>query len=217
MQNILLNNNLIPVNNIFCIARSYAENLEELGKVRNSSPVVFLKPKSALHFGDSPVKLPHNSNEIYYEAELVIVLGKGGKNLSSKEALDCIAGYSIGLDLTAKDWQTDARKQGLPWALAKGFDGSACVIREFIPVGKFPDPTKITFDMYLNGQLRQHGDTSFLLYSLADIISFLSHYFTLECGDLIYTGTPPGAGLLSANDRISLHLGEQCGEFLMAC
>lgn len=217
MSHITLDNQNIRVGNIFCIARSYAADADGLARAREAGvqPVVFLKPTSALHFAGT-VALPAQSAHIVYESELVVLIGQGGKNLDTRQALASIAGYGIGLDLTARDWQEAAAAAGLPWTLAKGFDGAACLSRSFLPAAAFPHPERITFSMHLNGELCQQGDTALLIYPLAEIIAFLSRFCTLSAGDLIYTGTPPGTGRLHAGDVMDLRLAELHARFVVA-
>lgn len=215
MSHVVLGNKHINVGNIFCIARSYAADKHQLAEPRTSDPVVFLKPTSALHF-EHTIFLPENSDHIVYESELVILMGAGGKHLTPQQGLNSIAGYGIGLDLTARDWQEKAAAAGLPWTLAKGFDGAACLEREFLSADSFPDPKNIKFSMRLNGDLRQQGDTGMLLYPLGDIVAFISRYCTLTAGDLIYTGTPSGTGRLQAGDHIDLYFGRLHAHFAVA-
>ena len=192
-----------PLHTIYCIGRNYAAHIEELGNVRPAHPVVFLKPQSALST-EAAVALPAFSQDVHYETELVVHIGRGGKNIAREQALEHIAGYALGLDLTARDLQQHAQQNGLPWTLAKGFDHAA-VLTAFVPADGH-DPRHIRFSMTLNGEARQNGDTALMLFPVADIIEYLSHHFTLHTGDIIYTGTPQGVGKLASGDRIRLTL-----------
>ncbi|HEY9101275.1 fumarylacetoacetate hydrolase family protein [Chitinimonas sp.] len=193
------------VANIFCIGRNYAAHAAELGNQVEPEPVVFLKPTSALLEEGQPLRLPAFSQDVHHEAELVVLIGQGGKHIAPEAALQHVAGYALGLDLTARDLQTVAKQKGLPWTLAKGFDGSACVSR-FVPAAALPAPGEATFSLDVNGQRRQSGDCRMMIYDLPFLIAYLSDRFTLQAGDLIYTGTPAGVAALQAGDQLALSL-----------
>lgn len=195
----------VQVRNIFCIGRNYAAHIAELGNRPEEDPVVFIKPTSALHPPGTPIVLPAHSRDVHYEAELVLLVGQGGKNIPENKALQYIAGYGLGLDLTARDLQTKAKQGGLPWAVAKGFD-CAATVTQFVPAEHIEQPHQIEFQMYLNGQLRQHGDIRKMLFPLPFIVHYLSKVFTLQEGDLIFTGTPEGVGALNSQDAVRLVL-----------
>lgn len=193
----------VQVRNIFCIGRNYAAHIAELGNRPEEDPVVFIKPTSALHPPGTPIVLPTHSCDVHYEAELVLLVGQGGKNIPENKALQHIAGYGLGLDLTARDLQTKAKQGGLPWAVAKGFD-CAATVTQFVPAEHIEQAQHIEFQMYLNGQLRQHGDTRKMLFPIPFIVHYLSKVFTLQDGDLIFTGTPEGVGALNSQDAVRL-------------
>ena len=193
-----------PIHTIFCIGRNYAAHIAELGNAPPDEPIVFLKPYNSLAQSDT-LHLPAYSQDVHYESELVVHLGQGGKNIPHEQALACIQGYGLGLDLTARDAQAKAKAGGLPWTYAKGFDDAA-TLSAFVPAATFPDPADIRFSMDLNGERRQNGHTALMLYPIIDLIVFLSSRFTLHAGDLIYTGTPQGVGKLSPGDHIHLAL-----------
>lgn len=195
----------VQVRNIFCIGRNYAAHIAELGNRPEEDPVVFVKPTSALHGPGTPIVLPAHSSEVHYEAELVLLIGQAGKNIAETKALDHIAGYGLGLDLTARDLQTRAKQGGLPWAVAKGFD-CAATVTPFVSANAMQNPLGIHFDMHLNGQLKQHGDVRNMLFTIPQIVRYLSVVFTLQEGDLIFTGTPEGVGPLNRGDQIRLVL-----------
>ncbi|PHV10809.1 fumarylacetoacetate hydrolase family protein [Chitinimonas sp. BJB300] len=195
----------LAVANIFCIGRNYAAHAAELGNRVEPEPVVFLKPTSALQHEDQVIALPTHSKEVHYEGELVLVVGKAGKHIRREAALEHIAGYGLGLDLTARDLQTAAKEKGLPWSVAKGFDGSACVSR-FLPAQMVPQPLEATFWLDVNGTRRQDGDCTLMIYDLPYIMEYLSSRFTLQVGDLIYTGTPAGVGPLQSGDTVEMGL-----------
>ena len=195
----------IPANNIYCIGRNYAAHALELGNAIEETPVVFLKPTSSLIFEGEKIRLPSFSRDVHHECELVLLIGKGGANISEAHALDHLLGYGIGLDLTARDVQSVAKKKGLPWTIAKGFDTSAAV-SSFIDSTALSDPQKTRFTLRVNGGIRQQGDTSLMLYPVRYIISFLSTIFTLERGDIIFTGTPDGVAAIQSGDTLDLQL-----------
>jgi 2-keto-4-pentenoate hydratase/2-oxohepta-3-ene-1,7-dioic acid hydratase in catechol pathway len=195
----------VPVNTIFCIGRNYAKHAAELGNTTESTHVVFLKPVSSVILEDAPIELPAFSQNIHHEAELVVLLGTGGKNIPRERALDCVAGYGIGLDLTARDTQDTLKAKGLPWTISKGFDTSACV-SSFADKSALPDPSSLRFTLHVNGSRRQTGDTSLLLFPVDVLISYLSTVFTLSAGDLIFTGTPEGVQRIASGDVLALNL-----------
>ncbi|UJF24021.1 fumarylacetoacetate hydrolase family protein [Suttonella sp. R2A3] len=195
----------LALNSIFCIGRNYAEHIEELGNERPDAPVVFDKPAAALLHDGGTITLPKGSEDVHYETEVVVALASGGRDLSQEEARQAIAGYAVGLDLTARDWQSVAKAKGLPWTLCKGFDGAACV-STFLPVDECPEPQALSFSMWQNGELRQQGETKMMLFPIAELIAYISEYCTLSAGDIIYTGTPVGVGPLAAGDHLRLNL-----------
>ncbi|MCE2745138.1 MAG: fumarylacetoacetate hydrolase family protein [Burkholderiales bacterium] len=195
----------VQVRNIFCIGRNYAAHIAELGNRPEEDPVVFIKPTSALHLPGTPIVLPKHSSDVHYEAELVLLIGQGGKNITEDKALKHIAGYGLGLDLTARDLQATAKKGGLPWAIAKGFD-CAATVSPFVSAEHIQNPTCIEFEMHLNGQVRQRGDIRKMLFPIPFIVRYLSEVFTLQEGDIIFTGTPEGVGSLTHGDTVRLVL-----------
>ncbi|MBL0176734.1 MAG: fumarylacetoacetate hydrolase family protein [Ignavibacteria bacterium] len=202
---LLPDNRSVPVNTIFCIGRNYAKHAAELGNAVEETPVVFLKPVSALIGEDRAIELPSFSNTIHHEAELVVLLGRGGKDIPREDAPGCVRGYGIGLDLTARDTQDALKAKGLPWTIAKGFDTSAC-LSAFVPKEALPDPRTLRFTLDVNGERRQTGDTAMMLFPVDVLIAYLSTVFTLSEGDLIFTGTPEGVAPIARGDVLSLHL-----------
>jgi 2-keto-4-pentenoate hydratase/2-oxohepta-3-ene-1,7-dioic acid hydratase in catechol pathway len=172
-----------------------------------TTPVVFLKPPTALIDEDDRICLPAFSREIHHEVEMIVMIGLEGRNIPRADAMDYVSGYGVGLDLTARDIQAEAKKKGLPWAVAKGFDGSAPVSK-FVRPSFVPDPHNLDLSLTVNGEMRQKTNTSLMIFKVDEIISWLSSVFTLSCGDLIFTGTPEGVGQISPGDRLELALGD---------
>ena len=186
---------------ILCIGRNYAAHVAEMGDVSRAEPVVFLKPTTALVADGGEIVLPRQSADIHHELELVAVIGTGGRHIDQADALDHVAAYALGLDLTARDLQAEAKAKKGPWSIAKGFD-------TFAPLGPLADaaavgdPQALEIALTINGDERQRGTTDHMVFSVARIVSFLSSVFTLEPGDLIYTGTPEGVGPVGDGDRL---------------
>ena len=198
-------NTSVPIGTIFCIGKNYAKHAAELGGVVEETPVVFLKPISSVIFAGESIRLPVISDNVHHEVELVVLIGKGGKNIPRGDALDHVLGYAAGLDLTARDVQDVLKKKGLPWTISKGFDTSAC-LTEFTDTTSIPDPQKTWFTLDVNGERRQTGNTAMMLFPVDVLIEYLSSIFTLERGDVIYTGTPEGVGKINAGDVLKINL-----------
>jgi acylpyruvate hydrolase len=186
---------------IIAIGRNYAAHIEELNNERPSSPVVFMKPDTALLKGGAPFYHPEFSNDIHHEVELVLKINKEGKYIKKEFAHKYFDEIGLGIDFTARDLQQKCKEKGLPWEIAKAFNGSA-PIGDFLPVSEFPDLNNINFHLDINGETRQKGNTSLLLFDFGVIISYVSQFFTLKVGDLIYTGTPAGVGKVTIGDHL---------------
>lgn len=203
----LTNGARVAVGSIFCIGRNYAEHISEMNptaQAREIKPVVFCKPRNALNT-EVMITLPSASQEVHYETEIVVLLGKGGKNLSQAQAHACIQAYGVGLDLTARDWQQQAKQDGLPWTLAKGFDGAASV-SQFIPASELEISQGLHFSLTLNGEIVQRGHSADMLWTIDEQIAYISQFCTLSAGDLLFTGTPAGVGRLQSGDNLQLNL-----------
>lgn len=197
----------VRVGNIFCIGRNYAAHAAELGNQVEQEPLVFLKPTSALLMTGQPIHLPDYSSDVHHECEMVLLVGKGGVDIPADQALSHLAGYGIGLDLTARDVQSVLKQKGLPWTKGKGFRGAACV-SDFVAAEKITDPQQLSFSLTVNGQARQAGNTALMLFPVATLISYLSHVYGLSAGDLIYTGTPAGVAAMQSGDVLELSLAD---------
>ena len=191
---------------IFAIGRNYALHAAELKNEVPTEPVVFMKPDTALLTGNAPFYYPAFSNDIHYETEIVLKINKEGKNIAPQFAGRYFDEIGLGIDFTARDLQNKLREKGLPWELAKAFNGSAVTGNQFLPKTALPDPDAISFHLLLNGQKVQEGNSGQMLFNFNTIISFLSTYFTLRKGDLIYTGTPAGVGPVKITDRLQGYL-----------
>jgi acylpyruvate hydrolase len=191
---------------IFAIGRNYAEHIKELNNERPDEPVIFTKPDTALLRNNAPFFYPDFTKDVHHEVELVIRISKEGKNVQEKFASKYYDAIGIGIDFTARDLQQKAKEKGLPWDIAKGFNGSAPVSDKFIPVNEFPDIKNINFSLKLDNELKQQGNTSLMLFNFDYIISYLSRFFTLRTGDLIFTGTPKGVGPVSVGNVLSAYI-----------
>ena len=187
---------------IFGIGRNYAEHIKELGNERPEEPVIFLKPDTALLKNGAPFYYPSFSEDIHHEVEIVIRICREGKNIEEKFAHKYYDQLGIGIDFTARDLQAKAKQKGLPWTLAKGFNGSA-PISDMLPLSNFENLQNLQFALEVNGKKKQEGNTSHMIYSFDYLIAYLSKFFTLKKGDLIYTGTPKGVGPVKIGDRLS--------------
>jgi acylpyruvate hydrolase len=188
---------------IFAVGRNYAEHIKELNNERPDEPVIFTKPDTALLRNQTPFYYPEFSHDIHHEVELVLHICKEGKNIQEKYASKYFDAITVGIDFTARDLQQKAKEKGLPWDIAKGFNGSAPISERFIPVSEFKDLKEINFSLTINGEIRQQGNTSLMIFSFDYIISYLSKFFTLRTGDLIFTGTPKGVGPVRVGDTLS--------------
>lgn len=185
---------------IICIGRNYAEHAKELNNAVPESPVVFMKPSSALLVNNKPFYYPDFSQDIHHEGELVLRIGRHGKSIAPEHAWEYIDALAFGIDFTARDVQSQQKAKGLPWEIAKAFDSSA-PISGFTPVDQF-DPSRIELVLQKNGTKVQHGFSSDMLFSVPTILAYVSRYFRLLKGDLIYTGTPPGVGPVQSGDLL---------------
>ncbi|WP_075344438.1 fumarylacetoacetate hydrolase family protein [Tenacibaculum agarivorans] len=186
---------------IICIGRNYAKHIEELANERPENPVVFLKPDSAILPKNIPFFIPTFSNEIHYEVEVLVKINKVGKHISPKFAHKYYDTVGLGIDFTARDVQAKCKEKGLPWEKAKAFDGSA-IVGEFYPKEEF-DLENLSFQLQKNEEVVQDGNTASMLWKIDELISYVSQFFTLKKGDLIFTGTPAGVGKVVENDILT--------------
>jgi acylpyruvate hydrolase len=190
---------------IICIGRNYHEHAKELNNPVPAKPVFFMKPDSALVIRNRPFFYPDFSNDIHHELEVVIKIDRLGRSIEQKYASRYFSQIGLGIDFTARDLQAECKKNGLPWEIAKGFDYSAPVSK-FVPVANFKDIHNLNFHLDINGKRVQTGNTSEMIFSFENIISYVSQFVTLKTGDLIYTGTPAGVGPVKLGDKLTAYL-----------
>jgi 2-keto-4-pentenoate hydratase/2-oxohepta-3-ene-1,7-dioic acid hydratase in catechol pathway len=186
---------------LLCVGRNYAAHVREMGDVSDlpTEPVVFLKPSTALIASGGAVVIPAMSEDVHHEVELVVVIGKQGRHILEEDALEHVAGYALGLDMTARDLQARAKAQRAAWAVAKGFDTFA-PLGPLAPAEHVRDPHDLEIKLRVNGEVRQRGYTRDFIFGIPFLIAYLSRVFTLEPGDLIFTGTPEGVGPVRPGD-----------------
>ncbi|HRF13790.1 MAG TPA: fumarylacetoacetate hydrolase family protein [Candidatus Accumulibacter phosphatis] len=192
-------NTLFPVRRVYCVGRNYADHAAEMGADGREPPFFFSKPSDALVPGGGDVAYPPATGNLQHEVELVVALAAGGANIDPAQALDCVYGYAVGLDLTRRDLQLRARDKGHPWDMGKGFDQSA-PIAAIHPIAAIGHPERGSIWLKVNGQLRQNGDLEQMSWKVAEVIANLSTYVTLAAGDLIFTGTPAGVSTVLRGD-----------------
>ena len=193
---------------IICVGRNYVAHARELNNKVEDQPVIFLKPDTALIAARQPFFYPRFSTDIHHEVELVFRINKVGKNIEERFAHKYYDDITAGIDFTARDLQQSLKSRGLPWELSKGFDSSAPV-GTFIPKSEFDSVNNIPFSLLVNGELRQSGNSSMMVFSIDRLVSFVSSYFTLKKGDLIFTGTPEGVGPVKIGDTLEAFIGER--------
>jgi len=184
---------------IICIGRNYVKHIEELQNERPDEPVIFLKPETAIVLKKFPFVIPEFSNDIHHEVEVLVKINKVGKYIDAKFAHKYYEEIGLGIDFTARDLQAKLKEKGLPWEKAKAFDGSA-VVGEFVSKTEFADLDNINFELTSNGSVVQKGNTQHMLWKIDEIIAYVSQYFTLKKGDIIFTGTPEGVARVSTDD-----------------
>ncbi len=195
-----------PLGKVVCIGRNYAEHAKELGNPVPTEPLIFMKPGSCVVALEGGFSIPADRGVVHYEAEIVVLIGKPlSKKPSAEEVIDAISGFAPGLDLTLRDVQSRLREKGLPWELAKCFDGAA-VIAPFVPAETYPDLTDIGIRLTINDKVVQDGNSSLMLNPIVPMIQHMAANFSLQAGDIIMTGTPAGVGPFQASDQIVLEL-----------
>jgi 2-keto-4-pentenoate hydratase/2-oxohepta-3-ene-1,7-dioic acid hydratase in catechol pathway len=191
----------LPIGKLLCIGRNYADHAAEMERDVPDEPMVFLKPATAVVRSGGSVRLPPQSQNVHHEVELVAVIGTEGRNLSAATALDHVAGYAVGLDMTARDLQDEAKAQRHPWSVAKGFDTFA-PLGPLAPAEAVGDPQALPLQLRRNGATQQEASTEDMIFSVAELVAYCSQIFTLTPGDLLYTGTPSGVGPVDDGDTL---------------
>ncbi|UWX54028.1 fumarylacetoacetate hydrolase family protein [Maribacter litopenaei] len=193
---------------IICIGRNYTEHIQELKNEKPTEPVIFIKPDSAVLPKEQDFYIPEFSEDVHYEVEVLVKIKRVGKHIKEEFAGTYYDEIGLGIDFTARDLQSKLKEKGLPWEKAKGFDGAA-VIGKWMPKTNFKDLNNLTFSLLKNGEVMQKGNTSLMLWKIDEIISYVSTFFMLKKGDVIFTGTPAGVGKVSANDYLTGYLEDE--------
>src|SRR5450432_57816 len=193
---------------IICVGRNYAAHVKELGNDTPDEPVIFMKPKSALLQSHTPFYYPEFTNELHYECELVLRVSKNGKYIQERHASNYYNGITAGIDFTARDIQNDLRAKGLPWEKAKSFDNSAAV-GKWVPFQNVKNKKDINFGLYKNKELVQQGKSSLMLHNFDSIVAYISTFFSINIGDLIFTGTPAGVGECVVGDELEAFIEDE--------
>ena len=199
----------IPIGKLVCLARTYKKHAEEMDSDIPKMPLMFLKPASSVIFNGETIKIPEMSKCIHHEVELGVVIGQKCKNVLKNKTMNYILGYLVALDITARDLQSELKKKGWPWSIAKGFDTFApisdVVLKEYVP-----NPQNLDISLKVNNEVKQSSNTGFMIFTIGEIIEFISKVMTLNPGDLIMTGTPEGVGEIVTGDVLEAQLGDIC-------
>ncbi|MCJ7758719.1 MAG: fumarylacetoacetate hydrolase family protein [Gillisia sp.] len=188
---------------IICIGRNYSAHISELKNERPSDPVIFLKPDTAVLLKKQPFFIPDFSDDVHYEVEVLVKINKVGKHIQEKFAHKYYDELGLGIDFTARDLQQKLKEKGLPWEKAKGFDGAAAIGEKWLDKNSIPDLNNLKFSLQKNSEFVQQGNTGDMLWKIDEIIAYVSQYFTLKMGDIIFTGTPEGVGKVETNDKLT--------------
>ena len=188
---------------IICIGRNYTDHIAELHNEKPKDPVIFLKPDTAILLKKQPFFIPDFSNDVHYEVEVLVRINKVGKHIQKKFAHKYYDEIGLGIDFTARDLQQQLKEKGLPWEKANSFDGAAVVGEKWLPRDQFSSVDDISFSLQKNGEIVQKGNSSHMLWKIDELIEYVSKYFTLKIGDIIFTGTPAGVGPVAINDQLT--------------
>lgn len=197
----------LPVGKVVCVGRNYLAHIRELGHAVPETPILFMKPATALRSLDQPIRWPPGQGACHHEVELAVLIGQELRQADAATTCAAVAGYGVALDLTLRDLQNTLKVQGHPWEIAKAFDGS-CPISPFLSPDRLPDPQAIELSLQINGELRQHGNSGWMIHGIFDLLAYMSTYFTLQPGDVVLTGTPAGVGPLQSGDALTLGLAD---------
>ena len=195
-----------PVGRIYCVGRNYAEHAREMGHDPDREPpFFFMKAANSIVPSGSTIGYPVGTKDVHHEIEMVVAIARGGRNIAVEKALEHVYGYAVGLDMTRRDIQGEAKKMGRPWEMGKSFDESA-PISELKPAAKIGHPAKGAIWLKVNGQVKQQGDLAMQIWTVPEQINYLSNLITLQPGDLIFSGTPAGVGPIKAGDKLEGHV-----------
>ena len=197
----------IKVGKLLCVGQNYKKHLNELKSIKSKNPLIFMKPSTSIIHEGTSIILPEFSQEVHHETELALLIGKNGKNIPKGKWKEYVVGVGIALDLTLRDIQNEAKKNGHPWTICKGFDGS-CPLSKFRSLERIDDIQKLKIQLYINDELRQNGYTGDMIWSIDQLLVFISGIFTLEEGDILLTGTPAGVGKLHSGDHLHAEISE---------
>lgn len=186
---------------IICVGRNYIDHINELSNEKPSEPVIFLKADSSVLSKDAPFVIPEFSNDVHYEVEVLVKINKVGKYISPKFASKYYNQIGLGIDFTARDLQSKLKAKGLPWEISKSFDGAA-VLGDFVDKEQFADMQNLSFQLQKNGEVVQSGNTQDMLWPIDELVAYVSQFFTLKMGDVIFTGTPAGVGQINSGDEL---------------
>jgi len=192
---------------LICIGRNYAQHISELKSEKPTEPVIFLKPDTAILLKNQPFFIPDFSNEVHHEVEVLVKINRVGKYIDSKFAHKYYEQIGLGIDFTARDLQQQLKQKGLPWEISKAFDGSA-VIGKWVSKSSFENLNKLPFSLLKNNETVQSATTEDMLWGIDEIIAYVSKFFTLKIGDIIFTGTPSGVGKVESNDSLKGYIGD---------
>jgi len=195
----------LPVGKVVCIGRNYLDHIRELQNVVPDTPILFMKPATALTTLEQPIQLPVERGECHHEVELAVLVGRLLRNADAETARQAVLGYGIALDLTLRDLQNTLKNKGHPWETAKAFDG-ACPLSPFLKPEALSEPQAADLSLRVNGQIRQQGNTRQMMVGIFELMAYISTHFTLHPGDVVLTGTPSGVGPLASGDRLILNL-----------
>ena len=198
----------LPIGKVVCIGRNYLDHIRELNNEAPETPILFMKPATALLGLDESIRLPKGRGECHHEVELAVLIGRELQNANIETARQAVAGYGIALDLTLRDLQNELKKKGHPWETAKAFDGS-CPLSSFLKSEALPDPQATDLTLRVNGEIRQQGNTRQMMVGIFELMAHISTHFTLRPGDVVLTGTPAGVGPLRSGDALTLSLADR--------
>jgi 2-keto-4-pentenoate hydratase/2-oxohepta-3-ene-1,7-dioic acid hydratase in catechol pathway len=199
----------LAVGKLVCLARTYHKHAKEMNTKVTETPLLFLKPASSVIFTGNSIVMPSISKSVHHEVELCIIISKKCSKVKREDAMNYVLGYCLGLDITARDIQTIAKKNGWPWGIAKGFDTFA-PISSVVLKDKIKNPQNLDICLKVNGEVRQSSNTKYMIYTIEEIIEFISSIMTLEPGDMIMTGTPEGVAEIKKGDKLEANLGDIC-------